>query len=81
MYIRKSNKIEDRIKNIESIIKDLNQEGFNFKLLNYDLNTDKVLIIDDNTKEIVLDEYYNKIIFYINFLNNTFKDTLKKYFA
>lgn len=80
MYIKKSNKVENRIKNIESILKDLNQEGFNFELVNYDIDTDKVLIIDSNTKEIVLDEYYNRIMFYIA-LDKTFKDKLKKYFS
>ena len=80
MYIKNEKTVQDKIHNIESIIKELNKEkDFNLEFVNYNPNTQKFLIVDKDTKEIIMEDFYNNLKLYI-FNLDLLKFVIRKYF-
>lgn len=81
MYIKKEKTVQDKIHNIEYIIKELNKEkDFNLELVNYNSNTQKFLIVDKDTKEIIIEDFYNNLKFYAIANFDLLKLVIKKHF-
>lgn len=81
MYIKSEKTVQDKIYNIESIIKELNKEkDFNLELVSYNSNTQKFLIVDKDTKEIIMEDFYNNLKFYAIANFDLLKLVIKKYF-
>lgn len=81
MYIKNEKTVQDKIYNIESIIKELNKEkDFNLELVSYNSNTQKFLIVDKDTKEIIMEDFYNNLKFYAIANFDLLKLVIKKHF-
>ena len=60
MYIKSEKTVQDKIHNIESIIKELNKEkDFNLELVSYNPNTQKFLIVDKDGNTYLSDKNYS----------------------
>ena len=81
MYIKSEKTVQDKIYNIENIIKELNKEkDFNLELVSYNPNAQKFVIIDKDTKEIIIEDFYNNLKFYAIANFDLLKLVIKKHF-
>ena len=81
MYIKSEKTVQGELHNIEYIIKELNKEkDFNLELVSYNPNTQKFVIIDKDTKEIIIEDFYNNLKFYAIANFDLLKLVIKKHF-